>query len=161
MNTCTERIVAWMKETVESVSYLRFNDLELQKIDASYVNPSKWYLGACHYLNLACGIRNSLGYHNMWVMVGFTLKSCNHKIGITFNSALQLRDEFCDTPPKFYLMASRQESWLKTPKEEVKSAKFSDIPNGALCYYSEYLTDDDPDYRRAFWLAFPPLPDPN
>jgi hypothetical protein len=154
MNHFANIIGNWLETTVATQAYRRFVDFDVTQLDHSCVNPKTWLWAGLLSLSIAREIRD----RHQWpfdVVLAFSLKSGRRIKGVNFGTILEFQQEYTRTPPSLYLFSPEQEAWQATPKTAITEDRFPIMLPDTQLFYSEYLDQPDPDYRRVFWIVSP------
>ncbi len=102
-------IRTWMLSIVRDGGIARFDDLHIDRIDASWKARQRWIEGALEAYRIALGVRADLGLQ-LSVAITFSLESAEHRRGIDFTTPAELEERFDRTPPPLYLFELGRES---------------------------------------------------
>ena len=149
-------IETWVVDCWASSGYLRYENLDISRVESSFNMKVNWIKGGIDCLRVAVAIRDSMQIP-LQICLAFSLKSRRKPIGKNFSNYKELEKQFTSSPPTLYAFSSDQKIWDETPHVELSEEWLKIRMPGILFYYVEYLlkSDGDPDHRRSFWFISP------
>lgn len=141
----------WISRTIVDGSWKNYNDLHLDEIYSNYTNENS--------LRLAFGVIEvakrfiNLRYKSYDVVIGFSLITEPHPLGINFSNIESFQNELDWSPCSLYIYSLDDPDWKKT-FEICEKIILKDFQLPLL--YSEELINgfDEIDYRRVVWLKY-------
>ena len=148
------RTETWLTNSWSNAGYLRYEDLEISKVEPTFGDKTNWIQNGIDCLQVAVSARDKLQIP-IQVCLAISLKSRRKPIGINFRSYKELEKQFTLAPPALYAFSPDQQIWSETPHIEMFEDWLNIKSLGIQCYYVEYLppNESDPDYRRSLWFV--------
>ena len=92
----------WMLATVSDGGIERLDDLHVDKIDASWKDPTSWVSAGLNAYGLAFGIRRELGL-DVTVALAFSLVDAQDTSEDVFDTQAEFERQLDSSPPSLYL----------------------------------------------------------
>jgi len=147
-----QKITNWIKETVESGSWERYNSLHIDEIEDEYCAQSKWFEGGVSCLKQAFNILDDLQIKNVKVFLLISLKGHPLRKGVNFKDSSDIEYEFDSTPPSLYLYKEDWSGYVETIQEgEMINDSVLNIP-GLNFFHIEYKEEGDTEFRRSIMV---------
>jgi hypothetical protein len=148
-----DKIREWMRVTYDQGLYANFHDLHIDEIGPAGRDRSNWISYGCDCLVAAISIKRELSVP-LQIALAFSLKSERTPLGINFAKVDEFQGELDSSPPSLYLVTRGMfEPAVMPEAKEIGWVWLKLGPEDSNCYYFEYRTNEDEDYRRSLWIV--------
>jgi hypothetical protein len=143
----------WLQNLPSLLSH-EFREIHINVLSPDYNEPGAWIKGAMACLKEAIAF-TSLSPLEGIICAAFTLIGDEAYIGVNYRSCEELSGQFGLTPPSLYYFGASAIPWgnLDNLFRRVAVSDFPGDPDLWVLLHSEYLHDNEPEYRRSFWVA--------
>jgi hypothetical protein len=150
------KIESWMRTVIRDGGVDRYDELHINRIDNSWKDKTVWLSAALHAYDLSLNIRNR-EHFAFTVALALSLVSATRRLGVTFNTRIEIEEELDKTPPSLYLFRPSEQPWLRlgANKNDVvtlDSSLFGTSIRATSCFYLEFKNTLDDQYARTIFV---------
>ena len=143
-----------MLATVSDGGIERLDDLHVDRIDATWKDPTNWVSAGLIAYGLASRIRHELGLDVM-VALGFSLIDAQETSRDVFETQEEFQKQLDRSPPSLYLFKAGDQQHLSATVrvDPLPKALFSQLPEGTKSFLLRWLAEDGSQRRSVFVQA--------
>jgi hypothetical protein len=144
----------WMLATVSDGGIERLDDLHVDKIDASWKDPTSWVSAGLISYGLALEIRRELGL-DVTVALAFSLVDAQDTSEDVFDTQAEFEKQFDWSAPSLYLFKVGDQQHLSATVrvDPLPKVLFSQLPEDTKSFLLRWLTEDGSQRRSVFVQA--------